>query len=822
MTTPKTLNLAIMMILASIATIGFADENKPNVDLPAMQIGISQSQTLFGDKKASDTTVYRTALQQRSATLGNALAGELGVHSNPFGGGASKPIIRGQEGVRVKILQNGSDVVDMSALSPDHAVAVDTLLANRVELVRGASTLLYGTASPAGVVNVIDERIPTAMPQGSLTDKISGDTLLRYNSASREKVATAGLTFGIGSHLAVRLEGLKRDADNYKVPSFASDVMLDYLPDSHNKSTVGTAGISWIGSKGYVGASYSHRKDKYGITGHNHSYDKCISHVLTPEASVYHYYLKAYPHLMQDVDFSSSAHFHCGTDLHHDHNHDHPFGFAHDHNHPGPWIDMMSKRYDVKAQWLKPIKGLDKVQLSLTSADYYHEENDHEIQKIDPATKRLVTINNKPGYFSNQGKNARLELYHTPFYRLQGVWGLQWQKQTSFAHLPHEREQGQRFPLVTNTNKQFSIFGVERWRMNDKFALELGGRMEKQKIPISYDENELARYRPKPECWDWFGRVTCSSVVPAFEEPDLSTYREKALSYSASAIWDFKPNHRLSATYSHNERLPTPMELYYHGKHLATNSFEFGNIGLNKEKSDNLELGLKFNGDKWSYALSAYHSRFKNYIYNENVYREGNLFMRRHKQAQADFYGLEGMLSYRNHGHEVSVFGDVVRGKLKNLPNAYAKAYRCNGEYTTTKPEDTYENMWACDYNYYADDFNYSYQPLLEQPNMTTPRLPPARLGVRWQGELANNWTADAEYTKVFAQNRTSKLESPTAGYNMLNVGVGYHNTLGGVEYDVSLRANNLLNEQTYIHNSFLPYVPQMGRNYSVALTTKF
>lgn len=77
----------------------------------------------------SNQVIKKERLQKQSATLGNALAGELGVHSNPFGGGASAPIIRGQEGVRIKILQNGLDVVDMSAISPDHAVAADSLLA---------------------------------------------------------------------------------------------------------------------------------------------------------------------------------------------------------------------------------------------------------------------------------------------------------------------------------------------------------------------------------------------------------------------------------------------------------------------------------------------------------------------------------------------------------------------------------------------------------------------------------------------------------------------------------------------------------------------
>lgn len=164
-------------------------------------------------QKASDVIINKEKLQQRSATLGNALAEEPGVHSNPFGGGSSTPVIRGQEGVRVKILQNGLDAIDMSTLSPDHAVGVDTLLADRVELIRGASTLLYSTASSAGVINVVDGRIPTEVPED-----YNGEAALRFNENNDERVATAGVTFGLTDRVALRVEGLTRKANNYEVP----------------------------------------------------------------------------------------------------------------------------------------------------------------------------------------------------------------------------------------------------------------------------------------------------------------------------------------------------------------------------------------------------------------------------------------------------------------------------------------------------------------------------------------------------------------------------------------------------------------------------
>ncbi|WP_196296514.1 TonB-dependent receptor plug domain-containing protein [Moraxella bovoculi] len=162
----KTLPLAILTLLTQVV---YADEilhDEPSVTLDPLVVAyktLLSGSAFSGNQKASDTTISKSKLQQRSATLGNALAGELGVHSNPFGGGASAPVVRGQEGVRVKVLNNGLGVADMSNISPDHAVGVDTLLASRVELVRGASTLMHANASPAGVINVIDGKVPSRL-----------------------------------------------------------------------------------------------------------------------------------------------------------------------------------------------------------------------------------------------------------------------------------------------------------------------------------------------------------------------------------------------------------------------------------------------------------------------------------------------------------------------------------------------------------------------------------------------------------------------------------------------------------------------------------
>ena len=381
--------------------------------------------------------------------------------------------------------------------------------------------------------------------------------------------------------------------------------------------------------------------------------------------------------------------------------------------------------------------------------------------------------------------------------------------------------------------------------------------------------------------------------APAIEatrptHPDLSPYKQSALSYAGSVIWDVTPKYRLSAIVSHNERIPAPMELYYHGKHLATNSFEYGNKKLTPEKSNNYELGLSYRGDKWDYNVSGYLSDFDNYIFNENIAKFGNLYMRRYNQTTAKIYGLEADSTYHfKDNQSLTFFGDFVRGKIGNLSPVVGKNFydkepvldedNINGECllnggdlskcVSFLNEPIAPPTVALDPSCSKEDIKDAPEicvlvypaklgtDVLVRPATNAPRIPPARLGVRYRYDINGNWTLSGEYSHVFAQNRTSTStiaikpsdtddngkkrqydnpantkvmyprhihENKTAGYNLLNIGVDYQNTLGNYDYTLSLRANNLLNEKIYIHNSFLPFVPQMGRNATISATIKF
>src|SRR3954467_14924847 len=114
-----------------------------------------------------------------AATLGETLNGQLGVSSASFGPGVGLPIIRGQSDNRVKVMQDSVGSMDASAASPDHAVTLEPLLANKIEVLRGPAALRYGSGAIGGVVNVLDNRIPSKLPDG-----ITGGAELRNSSVN--------------------------------------------------------------------------------------------------------------------------------------------------------------------------------------------------------------------------------------------------------------------------------------------------------------------------------------------------------------------------------------------------------------------------------------------------------------------------------------------------------------------------------------------------------------------------------------------------------------------------------------------------------------
>jgi iron complex outermembrane receptor protein len=197
------------------------------------------------------------------SSLGETLQGELGVSASAFGAGASRPIIRGMEGSRVKMLENGMATSDVSGLSNDHAVASEGAVARQIEILRGPAALLYGSGAIGGLVNVVNERIPTA-----LEDKPTGQVETRYSSVDNGRNVSGSMDGAVG-HVALHIDGNWRDTQDYKIPGNRAlndpSSTSGRLPDSDTSERSIGAGASYIRDWGYVGVSANHLSNNYGI-----------------------------------------------------------------------------------------------------------------------------------------------------------------------------------------------------------------------------------------------------------------------------------------------------------------------------------------------------------------------------------------------------------------------------------------------------------------------------------------------------------------------------------------------------------------------------
>ena len=216
-------------------------------------------------------------LQNKLAgTLGATLANELGVSATGYGSGASRPVIRGLEGPRVQILQNGLSVGDVSSISADHAVANPIQNAHQIEILRGAAALLYGSGSSGGLVNVVNDRILTTMP-----DAVSGSINTSYETVNQGKTANIELDAPAGP-LALHFDTAISNSNNYRIPGFAEQggpnanwainpgepVNIPYsgkLPFSYSNQNSLGLGATYLRTDGYTGVSLERMNHNYGI-----------------------------------------------------------------------------------------------------------------------------------------------------------------------------------------------------------------------------------------------------------------------------------------------------------------------------------------------------------------------------------------------------------------------------------------------------------------------------------------------------------------------------------------------------------------------------
>ena len=239
--------------------------------------------TATGSQEATQSILTPTKILQGDellnklgTTLGATLANELGVSATGYGAGSSRPVIRGLEGPRVQILQNGLSVGDVSNISQDHAVGNNMQNTHQVEILRGAAALLYGSGSSGGLVNVVNDRILTNLP-----DRPTGAINASYETVNNGRAGSVEVD-GAFDSIAVHLDTAINNANNYRIPGYANQggpnqewainpgepQSVPYsgkLPNSFSMQNNFGFGASYIGQNGYTGISVERLNNNYGI-----------------------------------------------------------------------------------------------------------------------------------------------------------------------------------------------------------------------------------------------------------------------------------------------------------------------------------------------------------------------------------------------------------------------------------------------------------------------------------------------------------------------------------------------------------------------------
>ena len=561
------------------------------------------------DMLAGSSVVQGAELQRNlGAQLGEVLAKLPGVSATSFSPGASRPVLRGFSGDRVRVLTDGLGAIDAASTSADHAVTIDPLLTERIEVLRGPAVLLYGSQAIGGAVNVIGKRLPPRVPD----EPLHLDAIAAVDSAYDRREAGASLDIPLGSSVAFHIDGSWHKTGNLDVPGYVASPALrsellasaaeeqeeghleeaeelreaasiqGILPNSWTETYSLGSGIGFFSGNSSLGLSFGYYDTNYGVPG---------------------------------LPGSGHVHEHEGGD-HAATDHDEGHEGEHEHDEANVSIGMRKYRADLRGVIDLGDGLFDELRTRWGYSDYSHTEFEGD---------EIGTV------FDVSGVEGRVELVQSDRAGWSGSVG---------ADLFHQdfKATGEEAFVPPNKTDRFGIFALQEVALGSA-ELELGGRYEHTKI--ASDAVGLSRD---------FGAVSASL----------------GLSY------DLAGNLRVGLNGSRAERAPSAQELFANGPHIATQQFEIGNSALGKEGAWGVETYLRGNVGPASVSVSVYKNWFDGFIFLAGAgEEEDGLPVYNFLQQDAEHFGIEGELSaplYRSGDFTLlaDLRGDYVRATLSD------------------------------------------------------------------------------------------------------------------------------------------------------------
>jgi iron complex outermembrane receptor protein len=634
--------------------------------------------------------------QRQSSTLGETLDNLPGIANSSFGPNVGRPVIRGMDGDRIRILQNSGANMDVSGLSNDHAVPIDPLTTERIEVLRGPATLLYGGSAIGGVVNVIDNRIArerTFDAKGG----VMGKAEVRAGGAADERSTGAMVEAG-NDKFVLHVDAFDRSTKNLRVPK---DMSCGEAPNatpngrrvcnSASDSKGGAVGGTLLFDRGYLGLSTSEYRSTYGTVAE-----------------------------------------------------------------PSVTIGML-RRHHVMEGLLREVGAFNDVKFQLGRTDYTHTEFD--------AGSAESTFKNKGYDLRLEGRQRAMQLNNGM--QWDGVVGIQSERN----NLQAKADDGSNTLLPPSRTNSAGVFTYQALKTSWG-QLSAGARAESVTVQS-------------------FESSGPSADIPA------QSQKFKPLSLALGAMRNLRQGEaqngwQLSTNLSASQRAPKDYELFAHGEHAATGTYEIGQSTLKLEKGTQLDVGGEWKQGAHKFGITGFASQFSNYISLQATDISLDPPEYTFQGVRARFYGIESTAKIR-----------MVAGQDALLTS--------NGAHGAMDLELRADVVRAQDLTH----------------NSPLPRIAPMRLGADavWS---RNAWGARFGFMHSAAQNRVPDGGVTTAGHTLWNAGLNYHTHSGPTHWLLFAKLDNITNKLAYSSTSVLTQTmrdnapPIAGRSLKVGAQVSF